>query len=106
MVPLNQLQLHGQIVSPLQVRHSPAGIQHAEFWFSHQSTQYEGSLQRQAYCKIRTVVAGDLLQQYMPQLQENAYLRLMGFLHQRQLRSGAQEMVFYVQLIELSKENM
>lgn len=101
----NQLQLQGQIVSAPQVRYSPSGIGHAEFVFEHRSTQYEGSLQRQAYCKMRTVVGGDLLTQHIAQLELNVHLQLTGFLSIRQLRNGTEDLIFYVQYIELSKEH-
>jgi primosomal replication protein N len=101
---MNQLQLAGQIVGNVQVRYSPSGIGHAEFLFEHRSMQYEGSLSRQAYCKMRAVVSGDLFTQQMAQLQTDAHLVLTGFLSVRQQRNGAQEMVFYIQYIELSKE--
>jgi primosomal replication protein N len=103
-ITVNQLQLTGQIVGAVQVRYSPSGIGHAEFSFEHRSMQYEGSLSRQAYCKIRAVVSGDLFTQHTAQLQTDAYLVLTGFLSVRQLRNGAQEIVFYVQHLELSKE--
>jgi primosomal replication protein N len=101
---MNQLQLAGQIVGSVNTRYSPSGIGHAEFWFEHRSMQYEGSLSRQAYCKIRAVVSGDLFTQQVTHLQTDAYLVLMGFLSVRQQRNGAQEMVFYIQHIDLSKE--
>lgn len=101
----NQLQLTGQISNTPQVRYSPSGVGHAEFLFEHRSVQYEGVLQRQVYCKIRTVVSGDLFTQYNTQLIAQTTLALTGFLSVRQLRSEAQEMVFYVQYIELSKES-
>jgi primosomal replication protein PriB len=103
---VNQLQLQGQIVTAPDVRYSPSGIGHAEFWFEHRSMQYEGSLQRQAYCKMRTVVGGELFKQHAVHLEKDTWLQLMGFLNMRQMRNGAQELVFYVQSIELSKENL
>jgi primosomal replication protein N len=104
-LPINQLQLAGTIAGQVQVRYSPSGIGHAEFSFEHRSMQYEGLLSRQAYCKIRAVVSGDLFTKQSSELQPDAQLILMGFLSVRQLRGGAQEMVFYVQHLELSKES-
>ncbi|MGA2655523.1 MAG: primosomal replication protein N [Gammaproteobacteria bacterium] len=101
----NRLQLSGQISGKVEIRFSPSGIGHAEFLFEHRSMQYEGQLQRQAYCKIRTVVGGDVFTAHSEQLQTDAQFVLTGFLSVRQQRNGTQEMVFYVQHLELSKEN-
>ncbi len=102
---VNQLQLAGQITGSVQIRHSPSGIGHAEFWFEHRSMQYEGSLSRQAYCKMRAVVGGDLFTQHITHLQTDTHWVFTGFLNVRTQRNGAQEMIFYVQHLELSKEN-
>jgi primosomal replication protein N len=104
-LPSNRLQLLGQITGEVQVRYSPSGIGHAEFMFEHKSVQYEGSLSRQAYCKIRTVVSNHVFTTHKDNLHTDAQLVLTGFLSVRQQRNGAQEMVFYVQHLELSKEN-
>lgn len=100
---MNQLQLAGQVAGNVQVRYSPGGIGHAEFWLAHRSKQYEGQLQREVYCKIRAVVSGDLFTQQGAQLQADAGLMGTGFLSVRQLRNGAQEMIFYIQHFELKE---
>ena len=103
--PNNRLELSGRIVGKIQERFSPNGIGHAEFLFEHRSMQYEGQLQRQAYCKIRAVISGDVFNAYHAQLQPDAQCVFIGFLSVRQQRNGSQEMVFYVQHLELIKES-
>ncbi len=105
MAIINQLQLNGQIVNTPFIRHSPSGIGHAEFLFEHRSVQFESSVSRQVYCKIPAVVSGDLYTQHVIQLEKDKCLQLTGFLSTRQLRSGASDLIFYVQFIELTKES-
>ena len=103
---INQLQLNGQIVNTPFIRYSPAGIGHAEFLFEHRSVQYEGDVSREVYCKIPAVVSGHLFTQHAAQLEKEMSLQLTGFLSTRQSRSGASDLIFYVQFIELTKESL
>ena len=93
--------LVGEVCKAPEVRFSPAGIPIARFTLEHRSIQPEAGLDREAYCKVIVVAAGETLKKQVKSLVLEQLIRVSGFVARADNRQGDSMLVLHAQQIEL-----
>ncbi len=96
----NCLILTGSIASVIKQSRSPIGIPNYRFWLEHSSKQKEVNLERQAWCKIPVILAGDQFSIIAQQIKVGMRVRVKGFLHSHKDYNGLHQLVLHTEQIE------
>lgn len=97
----NRVVLTGRVCARPQTRHSPAGIPIARFTLEHDSAQVEAERPRRVRLRIEIVAAGDALQASLGSLDEDARVRVEGFLASAGHKAGEYRLSLHARHIEL-----
>lgn len=96
----NGLTLSGRVASTVKQSLSPAGIANYSFYLEHRSNRVEANLQRQVWCKIKVVLAGNQFSLITQQIMVGATVRIRGFLHTHKGYNGLDQLVLHTEQIE------
>lgn len=96
----NCLILVGNVASRIKHHLSPVGIPNYSFYLEHRSKQKEANLERQAWCKIQVVLAGDQFSLIAQQIMVGAKVRVKGFIHAHKDFNGLHQLVLHTEQIE------
>lgn len=96
----NRLTLTGNVASVVKQSLSPAGIAHYRFYLEHRSSRIEANLQRQVWCKIQVVLAGNQFSLIAQQIMVGAKVRVEGFIHTHKGYNGIDQLVLHTEQIE------
>ena len=96
----NCLILSGIISTSLKQSLSPIGIPTYSFYLEHRSTQQEVNLERQAWCKIQVVLAGNQFSYLTQQIKLGESVRIKGFIHTHKDFNGLNQLVLHTEQIE------
>lgn len=97
---LNQLELTGVVVSRPRKVTSPAGVTHSYLVVEHRSIQRQAGYPHHAYCRIKVVVSGDVLQSSVVSIQKNTQVKVIGYLSRQQNKQGDSILVLHARQIE------
>lgn len=89
--------LTGLVCRAPETRYNPAGIPITRFSLEHRSRQIEAGLEREAYCRIIVMAAGNELSKKAQQLNEEAEVTVTGFLARADNRQGQAKLVLHAQ---------
>lgn len=96
----NCLILSGNVASGVKQSLSPAGIAHYRFYLEHRSSRIEANLQRQVWCKIQVVLAGNQFSFIAQQIMVGAKVKVAGFLHTHRGYNDIDQLVLHAEQIE------
>lgn len=96
----NSLILIGKVASRIKQSLSPAGIANYSFYLEHRSNRIEANLQRQVWCKINVVLAGNQFSLIAQQIMIGANVRVKGFIHTHKNYNGLDQLVLHTEQIE------
>lgn len=96
----NCLTLNGNVSTLVKQSRSPLGIPTYSFWLEHRSTQIEVDLERQAWCKIQVILAGDQFSYLTQQIKLGDKVRVKGFIHTHKDYNGLNQLVLHTEQIE------
>lgn len=96
----NCLMLVGKIATHVKQSQSPIGISTYSFWLEHRSIQREVNLNRQAWCKIKVVLAGNQFSYLTQQMKVGDYVRVRGFINTHKDFNGLNQLVLHTEQIE------
>lgn len=94
------MSLAGQVARAVETRTSPAGIPISRFSLEHRSRQYEAGSEREVFCKIVVVAAGEALQSSVSGLKVGGQVRVEGFISRSSYRSEASHLVLHALQLE------
>jgi primosomal replication protein N len=96
----NCLILSGTIASSIKQSLSPIGIPTYSFYLEHRSKQQEVNLERQAWCKIQVILAGDQFSYLTQHIMVGVNVRVQGFIHTHKDFNGLNQLVLHTEQIE------
>lgn len=96
----NCLMLSGTIATALKQSLSPIGIPTYSFYLEHRSTQREVNLERQAWCKIKVILAGNQFSYLTQQIKVGVSVKVKGFLHTHKDFNGLNQLVLHTEQLE------
>lgn len=96
----NCLILTGSVSSNVKQSLSPAGIANYSFYLEHRSMRIEANLQRQVWCKIKVILAGNQFSLIAQQIMVGAKIRVKGFIHTHRSYNGLDQLVLHTEQIE------
>ncbi|QLB15231.1 primosomal replication protein N [Mannheimia granulomatis] len=96
----NCLILSGKVASLVKQSLSPLGIPNYSFWLEHRSSQIEVNLERQAWCKIQVILAGNQFSYLTQQIKLGEKVRVKGFIHTHKDYNGLNQLVLHTEQIE------
>ncbi|MDD0824561.1 primosomal replication protein N [Mannheimia sp. AT1] len=96
----NCLTLSGTVSTLVKQSRSPLGIPTYSFWLEHRSTQTEVNLERQAWCKIQVILAGNQFSYLTQQIKLGEKVRVQGFIHTHKDYNGLNQLVLHTEQIE------
>lgn len=96
----NCLTLAGYVTSTVKRSLSPAGIAHYSFYLEHRSSRIEANLQRQVWCKIKVVLAGNQFSLIAQQIMVGVKVQVTGFIHLHKSYNGLDQLVLHTEQIE------
>ncbi len=96
----NCLILSGTIATTIKQSLSPIGIPTYSFYLEHRSVQKEVNLERQAWCKIQVVLAGNQFSLITQQMKVGGKVRVKGFIHTHKDYNGLNQLVLHTEQIE------
>lgn len=96
----NGLTLTGNVASVVKQSLSPAGIANYSFYLEHRSTRVEANFQRQVWCKIKVVLAGNQFSLITQQIKVGVKVRISGFLQMHKSYNGLDQLVLHTEKIE------
>lgn len=96
----NCLTLSGIVSTLVKQSRSPLGIPTYRFWLEHRSTQTEVNLERQAWCKIQVILAGNQFSYLTQQIKLGERVRVKGFIHTHKDYNGLNQLVLHTKQIE------
>lgn len=96
----NCLILSGRISTRVKQSLSPLGIPNYSFWLEHRSNQVEVNLERQAWCKIQVILAGNQFSYLTQQIKLGERVRIKGFIHTHKDFNGLNQLVLHTEQIE------
>lgn len=96
----NCLILSGKVASLVKQSLSPLGIPNYSFWLEHRSSQIEVNLERQAWCKIQVILAGNQFSYLTQQIKLGERVRVKGFIHTHKDYNGLNQLVLHTEQIE------
>ncbi|REL28178.1 primosomal replication protein N [Thalassotalea euphylliae] len=97
----NSFVLVGNVVSPLKLSTSPAGVHHCQFSIEHRSIQVEDGLNRQAFVRMKVVATGEWSQRLASELIEGMQIQVTGFINRHESRTGNPVLALHAQQIEM-----
>lgn len=92
--------LSGIIATSLKQSLSPAGIPTYSFYLEHRSIQREVNLSRQAWCKIKVVLAGNQFSYLTQHIMVGVKVQVKGFIHTHKDFNGLNQLVLHTEQIE------
>jgi primosomal replication protein N len=95
------LVLVGQVSRAVETRTSPVGIPISRFSLEHRSRQLEAGNEREVFCRIVVVVAGEALQAKVAKLSVGDSLKVEGFISRSSYRSEASHLVLHALQLEM-----
>lgn len=96
----NCLILSGTVATSLKQSRSPIGIPTYSFYLEHRSKQQEVNLERQAWCKIQVILAGDQFSYLTQHIMVGVNVRVQGFIHTHKDFNGLNQLVLHTEQIE------
>ncbi len=96
----NRLLLTGQVCRAPETRRTPAGIAVTRFTLEHRSPQQEAGMQREAWCRIVVVAAGETQGLNVASLMEGDSVKVCGFISRADSRQGQSRLVLHAQCID------
>lgn len=96
----NCLILTGVVATSVKQSLSPAGIANGSFYLEHRSMKVEANLQRQAWCKIKVVLAGNQFSLITQQILVGAKVRVKGFIHSHKGYNNLSQLVLHAEQLE------
>lgn len=96
----NCLMLSGTVASVIKRSLSPAGVANYSFYLEHRSSRIEAGLQRQVWCKIKVVLAGNQFSLIAQQIMVGAKVKVNGFIHTHNGYNGVNQLVLHTEQIE------
>lgn len=96
----NCLILAGTIATTLKQSLSPIGIPTYSFYLEHRSNQTEVNLNRQAWCKIQVILAGNQFSYLTQHIMVGKKVRVKGFIHTHKDFNGLNQLVLHTEQIE------
>lgn len=91
----------GIICKAAETRYSPAGVPLTRFTLEHRSKQTEAGMDREAYCKVVVIAAGDELMKTAVRLEIGQIVEVSGFVTRADSRQGQSRLILHAQRIEL-----
>lgn len=96
----NVVALTGTLITPAQIRYSPAGIPIAHFLLEHVSSQSEAGVLRPVHLRIGVRASGQSLAESMQEVLPGTGLRVVGFLIRTRQRSGEYPLIISANRVE------
>ncbi|MXP18530.1 primosomal replication protein N [Glaesserella parasuis] len=96
----NCLILSGTIATTIKQSLSPIGIPTCSFYLEHRSVQKEVNLERQAWCKIQVILAGNQFSLITQQMKVGGKVRVKGFIHTHKDYNDLNQLVLHTEQIE------
>lgn len=96
----NSLILTGIVASTVKQSLSPLGIANYSFYLEHRSSRMEANLQRQVWCKIKVVLAGNQFSFIAQQIMVGVKVQVKGFIHSHKSYNGLDQLVLHTEQIE------
>ncbi|MDP8034216.1 primosomal replication protein N [Pasteurella atlantica] len=96
----NCLTLTGNVVTGVKQNLSPAKIPTYSFYLEHRSNRTEVNLQRQVWCKIKVVLAGEQFSTQTKHITVGCKVRIKGFIHTHKDYNGLNQLVLHTEQIE------
>ncbi len=97
---INIITLTGVLVTPVELRYSPAGIPIARFLLEHLSEQCEAGARRQVRLRIGVRASGQPLADSLRKVAPGTCLRVVGFLIRSRQRRGEYPLIISASQIE------
>lgn len=96
----NCLILSGHVATSIKQSLSPIGIPSYSFYLEHCSKQKEVNLERQAWCKIQVILAGNQFSYLTQHIMVGVKVRVKGFIHTHKDFNGLSQLVLHTEQIE------